>query len=147
MTIPTGSCLAATRKPWAHHRWIGWKKPPPRGVWESAGFPVPYSESSSRDTGLFTGGQGARESQGVIDLIAPLTVESELLPYMNEWDFLDGFSPFLQQSSPLVSVPSQLIRVGTLGNLGNDGHLFTVQSSGNEIVITLTAPSTDRKSV
>jgi hypothetical protein len=32
--------------------------------------------------------------------------------------------------------------VGTLGNLGNDGHLFTVQSSGNEIVITLTAPST-----
>jgi hypothetical protein len=112
------------------------------GVWESAGFPVPYSESSSRDTGLFTGGQGARESQGVIDLIAPLTVESELLPYMNEWDFLDGFSPFLQQSSPLVSVPSQLIRVGTLGNLGNDGHLFTVQSSGNEIVITLTAPPT-----
>jgi hypothetical protein len=61
---------------------------------------------------------------------------------MNEWDFLDGFSPFLQQSSPLVSVPSQLIRVGTLGNLGNDGHLFTVQSSGNEIVITLTAPPT-----
>jgi hypothetical protein len=112
------------------------------GVWVANGFPVPFSVSSSRDTGLFTGGQSARESRGIIDLIAPLTVESQLLPYMNEWDSLDGFSHFLQAASPPVSVPSQLIRVGTLGNLGNDGHLYTVQSSGSEIVITLTAPPT-----
>ena len=41
---------------------------------------VPYAESSSREVRLFTGGQGTRQSQNLLEFSMPLTVESGLLP-------------------------------------------------------------------
>ena len=46
---------------------------------------VPYAESSSREVRLFTGGQGTRQSQNLLEFSMPLTVESGLLPQMSDW--------------------------------------------------------------
>jgi hypothetical protein len=52
------------------------------------------------------------------------------------------FRPFLSPATPPVTVPPEQIALGAEGKLGSDGHRYTVQSSGNVLVITPTAPAT-----
>ena len=102
---------------------------------------VPYSESSGREVGLFTGGQGSRGSQNLLELDTALTVESLLDPYAQDWaNNNEGFTPFLQPSSPPVAVPSEQISLDTLGGMGSGGQLVTVQPAGSETRITPRAP-------
>lgn len=111
------------------------------GKWPE-NFDVNWSESSDREVRLFTGGNACRQRQGLFDLSASLIRESELDPNVPDWGELYQSGGFLSPTVPPVAVPSQQISLGALGNLGNDGHLYTVQSSGREVVITLNAPVT-----
>jgi hypothetical protein len=107
-------------------------------------FDAIWSESSGREVKLFTGGDACRQSQGLFDLTAPLTFESELDPNVPDWGFLyQGFSHFLWPAVPPVAVPSRQISLGSLGNLGADGHLPIVQLDGIEVGITPKAPESN----
>jgi hypothetical protein len=102
-----------------------------------ADFAVSYSECSGREVRLFTGGKAARQNQGMFDLTAALTVESELDLNVIDWVYhYQGFSAFLQPAEPPVAVPSEQISLGGLGNLDADGHLWTLQPDGAEPIIT-----------
>jgi len=91
---------------------------------------------------LFTGGNALRQAQGLFDASASLTTESGAYTNtLSDWDVIywgQAFIPFQPAASPL---PPQYVGLGALGTLGNDGHLFKVESSGSEIVMTLTAPA------
>jgi hypothetical protein len=101
-----------------------------------------WSESSGREVRLFTGGNALRQAQGLFDASASLTTESGAYTNtLSDWDVIywgQAFIPFQPAASPL---PPQYVGLGALGTLGNDGHLFKVESSGSEIVMTLTAPA------
>ena len=103
-------------------------------------FPVPYSESSEREVRRFTGGSPFRQQQGLFDLSASLTCESELDWDPADWAYWDGSSPFLQSANPPVDVVSEQICLGGDGNLGSDGHLWTVDADGQEIGGTAQGP-------
>jgi hypothetical protein len=115
------------------------------GSWPNY-YQASWSESSSREVRLFTGGSGTRQSKGLFNLSASLTYESLLdTNRLGDWSILywpQAFIPFLESTAPPVGAPPQQITLGTLGNLGSDAHLFTVQSSGNELIITPKASGT-----
>jgi hypothetical protein len=101
-----------------------------------------YSESSGREVRLFTGGKATRQSQGLFELSAALTVESELNPDVVHWDDYQGFSPFLLPATPPVAQPSEQISLGALGNEDSGGNVWTVQPCGLETGTTPEAPAT-----
>ncbi|MCX6925942.1 MAG: hypothetical protein NT154_22460, partial [Verrucomicrobia bacterium] len=112
------------------------------GTWPE-NFGVSWTESSAREVRLFTGGDATRGRQGLFDLSASLSRESEVNSDVPNWKFLyHGFSPFLQPASPAIIVPPQYINVGTLGKLGNDGHRWKVLPDGKESIATPQAPLT-----
>ena len=103
-----------------------------------------YAVTSGRQLGLFTGGQGTRQSQNLLGLSAALTVESQPDPDVGNWPnafapYRD-FSAFLQPASPPVAVPAEQVNFGTVGSLGSDRYLWTVQSDGRDLLITPRAP-------
>jgi hypothetical protein len=104
-------------------------------------YAVPYAESSNREERMLTGVGTGRHSQALFDITAPLTIEGAPSSNWEGWpkDLPEqqDFIPFLLPAGP---VPSGQITVGSLGKLGSDGHLYTVQSSGGEFVVTLDAP-------
>ena len=106
---------------------------------------VSWSEASGREVRLFTGGQAERQDQGLLDLSASLNIESVLDPQVYAWAERyrsPEFTSFLATESPPVGVPPQEVALGTVGMLGSDGHRYTVQASGNELVITPIARAT-----
>ena len=105
------------------------------GKWPE-NFDVNWSESSDREVRLFTGSNACRQRKGLFDLTASLTRESELDPNVPDWGELYQSGGFLSSAVPPVAVPSEDITLGGLGPLGSDGHLWTVQPDGIEIVIT-----------
>jgi hypothetical protein len=108
-----------------------------------AAFGVSFSEWSGREVGLFTGGAPFRLGQGLFDLSAALSVESELDPDVVNWGVHhQGFSAFLQPADPPVAVLSEQIILGALDNLKIDGNLWALQPDGAEILITPKAPDT-----
>ena len=131
-----------------------WTADPPSVEWmeksTSAGswpdyFQASWTESSAREVRLFTGGNASRQSQGLFDLSASLNRETELDQRVYDWSVLywpQAFTSFLSPASPPLGVPPQDIALGSLGNLGNDGRLWTLQTAGMETVITERAPET-----
>ena len=129
---------------------LAWTADPPSVEWmeksSSAGSRpdlenVSWSESSGREVRLFTGGSAARQKQGLFDLSASLNIESVLDPEVYAWGERyphPEFVAFLSPESPPVGVPPQEIALSAVGKLGNGGRRYTVQSSGNELVITPT---------
>jgi hypothetical protein len=99
------------------------------------------SQWSGREVRLFTGGRATRRSQGLFDLSAALTVESEFDPDSLGWGLIGGFfDSAMSPATPPVVEPSQQISLGALGNLGSDAHLWAVESDGQEVVVTEMAP-------
>ena len=101
-----------------------------------------WTEASTRDLRLLTGGQPFRRSQALFDITASLNCETEL-DTSRDWSVLNrgyAFIPFVSPASPPVAVPPQTITIAALGTLGPDGHLWTVQPDGQEIAATETAP-------
>ena len=121
--------------------------PPPTVEWmeksESDGslpddFNANWGELSSRVVKLFTGGRAERQVQKLFDLHEELTKEQYLDMNVPDWGFLYQTGNFLSTGNPAVAVPSAQIALGALGNQADDGHLWTVQPNGKEIVITPT---------
>ena len=121
--------------------------PPPTVEWmeksESDGslpddFNANWGELSSRVVKLFTGGRAERQVQKLFDLHEELTKEQYLDMNVPDWGFLYQTGNFLSTGNPAVAVPSAQIALGALGNQDDDGHLWTVQPNGKEIVITPT---------
>jgi len=102
-----------------------------------------WTHSSGRQVRLFTGGSAVRRSQGLFDLSASLTCESVLYSPVEGWSERypqEEFEPFLLPASPPVTVPPEQITLGALGKLGSDGHLWTTQPDGQELLATEMAP-------
>lgn len=97
---------------------------------------VTWTESSQREVRLFTGGNAARQQQGLFDLSAGLTWDTELDPGVHDWGENHPVGGFLIPAVPPVAVPSEDITLGALGPLSSDGHLWTVQPDGIEKIIT-----------
>ena len=95
-----------------------------------------WSESSDVDVRLFTGGKALRQSQGLFDLSAGLDYADCLDTTVSDWCANTYWGLFLWLDDPPVAVPSEDIALGGLGNLGPDGHLWTVQSDNIEVIIT-----------
>ena len=121
--------------------------PPPTVEWmeksESDGslpddFNANWGELSSRVVKLFTGGRAERQVQKLFDLHEELTKEQYLDMNVPDWGFWYQTGNFLSTGNPAVAVPSAQIALGALGNQADDGHLWTVQPNGKEIVITPT---------
>jgi hypothetical protein len=111
-------------------------------------FQASWTESSRRDVELFTGGDSLRQRQSLFDLRSPLAWEAEVDRGVYNWDVRfwgQAFQPFLQEASPSVAVPSEQISLDALGKLDSDGHLWAVESDGQELVITPEAPATSYK--
>jgi hypothetical protein len=77
-----------------------------------------------------------RPGQGLFDLSASLTYVDCLDTAVSDWCANTYWGLFLWPDYPPVAVPSQDITLGGLGPLGPDGHLWTVQPDGIEVVIT-----------
>jgi hypothetical protein len=76
-----------------------------------------------------------RRRQGLFDLSASLNFETCLNPDVPDWR-LYSVGNFLSPANPPVAVPFQQISLGCLGCLDADGHLWTIQPDGTELVIT-----------
>ena len=97
-----------------------------------------YSESSSREIRLFTGGRATRQKQSLFCLSASLNQEQYLdQSGMPDWTALYWSGHFLGDGQ---GVPTNQISLGNLGTLGNDGKLWTVLPDNREIIITPGAP-------
>ncbi len=105
------------------------------GTWRE-NYNTTWSESSDREVRLFTGGKALRRSQGLFDLSAGLTYADCLDWEVLGWGVSYESGNFLWYDDPPVAVPSGDITLGALGPLGSDGHLWTVQPDGIEIIIT-----------
>ena len=103
-------------------------------------FGVVYSEWSGREVRLFTGGGKAfRQQQSLFDLSTVLNIEQSPNPEVPDWSFFFNglnFCPFLLTGPN--SVPLSQIILGTVGNQGNDGNLWTMQPNSVELAITPT---------
>ncbi len=110
------------------------------GTWPE-NFDVNWTESSSREVRLFTGGDAKRQNQGLFDLSAPLNFETCLSPDVPDWWFVFETGGFLSPTDPPTPVPFQQIILSGLGRLGNDGHLWKVEPDGVELTITPTITS------
>jgi hypothetical protein len=109
------------------------------GTWQE-NFDVGWAEGSGREIRLFTGGDAVRHRQGLFDLSASLNFETCLNPDVPDW-CLYSVGNFLSPEQPPVAVPFQQINLGGLGNLGSDGHLWTLQPDGQEVIVTDHAPT------
>jgi hypothetical protein len=101
-----------------------------------------WGEASSRQVRLFTGGKGLRQSQGLFDLSAALTVESVVDADVTDWNVFHTGGGLMLPGLPPVAVPPQQISLGALGTLGSDGNLWTLQPNDLETIITPEAPVT-----
>ena len=102
-------------------------------------FNASWTEASGRAVKLFTGsGKALRQQQTLFDLSAGLTLEQYLDWNVPDWGFWHQAGNFLWTGNPSAGVPSAQIALGALGNLGDDGQLWTVQSAGQELDITPT---------
>ena len=81
-----------------------------------------------------------RQRQGLFDLSASLTCESEVISDPVYWAYMDGSTPFLQPADPPVVVPPEQTTVSGDGNLGSNGRLWAVHPDGQEIGGTEHAP-------
>jgi hypothetical protein len=102
-------------------------------------FGASWTEASGREVRLFTGDRASRGQQGLFDLTDSLTYQTELDGIVPDWPVLHrglNFRSFLKDASPPIPVPPDQIGLGAVGRLGNDGHLWTVQPDGVELVIT-----------
>jgi hypothetical protein len=127
---------------------LNWTAGPPAVEWvedsaSSGSWPdyygVSWSESSSREVRLFTGGDASRQRQGLFGLSASLNRETELDQRVYDWDVLhwsQAFTPFLANASAPVAVPSEQITLAGLGCLGADSQLWTLEPDGCEPAIT-----------
>ena len=95
-----------------------------------------WRESSGVEVRLFTGGKALRKGQGLFDLSAGLAYADCLDTAVSSWCASSYDGLFLWLDYPPVAVPSEEIALGALGNLGSDGHLWTVQQDGIEVIIT-----------
>jgi hypothetical protein len=95
-----------------------------------------WRESSGVEVRLFTGGKALRKGQGLFDLSAGLAYADCLDTAVSSWCASSYDGLFLWLDYPPVAVPSEEIALGALGNLGSDGHLWTVQQDGVEVIIT-----------
>ena len=96
-------------------------------------FDASWTEQSGREVRLFTGGKALRQRQGLFDLSDGLTVEQVWsVPDLDLTDAVLGQLVWTGTNT----VPPEQIALGALGNQGDDGHLWTVQPDGKEIVIT-----------
>ena len=105
------------------------------GNWPS-NYNATWSQSNDREIRLFTGGKALRQGQGLFDLSASLNYVDCLDTAVSSWCASSYWDEFLWMDSPPVAVPSTNITLGALGPLGPDGHLWTVQPDGIEVVIT-----------
>jgi hypothetical protein len=95
-----------------------------------------WSEGSDVEVRLFTGGKALRQGQGLFDLSASLAYAHSLDTAVSSWCASSYMGLFLWLDYPPAAVPSEDIALGGLGKLGSDGHLWTVQPDGIEVVIT-----------
>lgn len=101
---------------------------------------MPYSESSGREVRRFTGGSAVRQRQGLFDLSASLTCESQVDADPADWAGMDGSLPFLEPANPPVAVPPQQISLAGDGTLGSNGHLWALHPDGLEMGATAQDP-------
>ena len=94
-----------------------------------------FQLNSRREVRLATGGKAIRQSQALFDLSAAYTyLDAVSFFYPNFLDF-EAFN-FLGPDNPPKAVPAASIKLGALGYLGNDGHLWTVLPNSAEQNIT-----------
>jgi len=92
-----------------------------------------YTLTSSREVMLFTGGKALRQQNTLFALTDPMQYETNPKLDDHVWDFPNDVV-FAYQNDD--SIPSEQIGLGSLGTLGNDGKLWTVQPNGESVSVT-----------